>query len=171
MSTDLIVAQPEALYCPPGDFHIDLWQPFDRAAITCAHSDQARPGHAHDLAQRDDDGILRRRLGADISLQSLAYGEVVEHPGVKPSLHPAGQVLGSVQVRLEHGGPVWVASGDFKLEDDGSCVPFEPVRCDTFSTESRLGLPIYRWPRQPALFAEINPWWRGNAEAGLASVR
>ena len=170
MRTDLIVARPEGLYCPPGDFYIDPWRPVDRAVITHAHSDHARPGHRHYLAQRDGEGILRRRLGADIALQSLAYGEVVEHHGVKLSLHPAGHVLGSAQVRLEHGGRVWVASGDYKLEDDGTCVPFEPVRCDTFITESTFGLPIYRWPSQAALFAEINAWWRGNAEAGRASV-
>jgi putative mRNA 3-end processing factor len=61
------------------------------------------------------------------------------------SLHPAGHVLGSAQVRMEHGGHVWVASGDYKLQPDPTCAPFEPVRCDTFITESTFGLPIYRW--------------------------
>ena len=74
------------------------------------------------------------------------------------------------QVRIEHGGQVWVASGDYKLEDDGTCPPFEPVRCHTFITESTFGLPIYRWPSQPALFADINAWWAANAAAGRASV-
>ena len=73
-------------------------------------------------------------------------------------------------MRVEHGGQVWVASGDYKLEDDGTCAPFEPVRCHTFITESTFGLPIYRWPAQPALFADINAWWAANAAAGKASV-
>ncbi len=167
---DLIVARPEGLYCPPGDFYIDPWRPVDRAVITHAHSDHARVGHAHYLAHHGSAPILRRRLGEDITLQTLAYGEVVEHQGVRLSLHPAGHVLGSAQVRLEHGGHVWVASGDYKLEDDGTCAPFEPVRCDTFITESTFGLPIYRWPSQAALFAEIRAWWQGNAAAGRPSV-
>lgn len=167
---DLIVARPEGLYCPPGDFYIDPWRPVERAVITHAHSDHARWGSAHYLAQHDSAPILRRRLGEDITLQTLAYGEVIDHHGVKLSLHPAGHVLGSAQVRLEHGGRVWVASGDYKLENDGTCAPFEPVRCDTFITESTFGLPIYRWPTQESLFAEINAWWRANAEAGRASV-
>lgn len=79
-------------------------------------------------------------------------------------------MLGSAQVRVEQGGQVWVASGDYKLEDDGTCTPFEPVRCHTFITESTFGLPIYRWPSQPALFADINAWWAANAAAGKASV-
>ncbi len=167
---DLIVARPEGLYCPPGDFYIDPWRPVDRAVITHAHSDHAHAGHGHYIAQHDSAPILRRRLGEDITLQTLAYGEAIEHQGVRLSLHPAGHVLGSAQVRLEHGGQVWVASGDYKLENDGTCAPFEPVRCNTFITESTFGLPIYRWPAQPALFTEINDWWRRNAEAGRPSV-
>jgi DNA ligase-associated putative exonuclease len=167
---DLIVARPEGLYCPPGDFYIDPWRPVARAVITHAHSDHARVGHAHYLAHTDSEGTLRTRLGHDINLQTLPYGEAIEHHGVRVSLHPAGHVLGSAQVRLEHGGRVWVASGDYKTEPDGTCAPFEPVPCDTFITESTFGLPIYRWPTQAVLFAEIDAWWRANAEAGRASV-
>ncbi len=166
---DLIVARPEGLYCPPGDFYIDPWRPVARAVITHAHSDHARTGHGHYLAHDDSAGTLRTRLG-DITLQTLPYGEVIDHHGVRVSLHPAGHVLGSAQVRVEHGGEVWVASGDYKLEDDGTCVPFEPVRCHTFITESTFGLPIYRWPAQPVLFADIDAWWRANAAAARPSV-
>ncbi|OWQ44643.1 DNA ligase-associated DEXH box helicase [Roseateles noduli] len=167
---DLVVARPQGLYCPPGDFYIDPWRPVDRAVITHGHSDHARRGNGHYLAHRDSAAILRRRLGEDITLQTLDYGEAVVHHGVRVSLHPAGHVLGSAQVRLEHGGRVWVASGDYKLEADGTNAPFEPVRCDTFITESTFGLPIYRWPSQAALFAGIDAWWRRNAEAGRPSV-
>ena len=169
-TSDLVVARPQGLYCPPGDFYIDPWRPVERAVITHAHADHARMGHGHYLAQHDSEGTMRTRLGADITLQTLAYGEAITHHGVRLSLHPAGHVLGSAQVRLEHGGQVWVASGDYKLEDDGTCAPFEPVRCDTFITESTFGLPIYRWPSQSELLADINAWWRANAEAGRASV-
>ena len=169
-TNDLIIARPQGLYCPPGDFYIDPWRPVERAVITHAHADHARMGHTHYLAQHDSEGTMRTRLGADITLQTLAYGEAITHHGVRLSLHPAGHVLGSAQVRLEHGGQVWVASGDYKLEDDGTCAPFEPVRCDTFITESTFGLPIYRWPSQPELLEGINAWWRANAEAGRASV-
>jgi putative mRNA 3-end processing factor len=167
---DLVVARPEGLYCPAGDFYIDPWRRVDRAVITHAHSDHARVGHHHYLAHTDSQGTLRARLGQDITLQTLAYGECIHHHGVKVSLHPAGHVLGSAQVRLEHGGRVWVASGDYKTEADGTCAPFEPVRCDTFITESTFGLPIYCWPSQAQLFADINAWWRANAEQGRASV-
>ncbi len=167
---DLVVARPEGLYCPPGNFYIDPWRPVDRAVITHGHSDHARSGNQHYLAARPGGGILHKRLGTDIDLQLLDYGESLVHDGVTLSLHPAGHVLGSAQVRLEYQGEVWVASGDYKLDDDGTCAPFEPVRCHTFITESTFGLPIYRWMPQPQLFADINTWWRANAEAGRTSV-
>jgi putative mRNA 3-end processing factor len=168
-SADLVIARPEGLYCPPGDFYIDPWRPVDRAVITHAHSDHARVGHGHYLAHVHSAGTLRARLG-DLTLQTLPYGEAIIHRGVRLSLHPAGHVLGSAQVRLEHEGRVWVASGDYKTEPDGTCTPFEPVPCDTFITESTFGLPIYRWPAQATLFAEIDAWWRANAAQGRASV-
>lgn len=167
---DLIVQRPEGLYCAPGDFYIDPWRPVDRAVITHAHADHARMGHAHYLAATPAEGVLRARLGQDINLQNLAYGEQITHQGVKLSLHPAGHVLGSAQVRLEHGGQIWVASGDYKVAPDMTCTSFEPVPCNVFITESTFGLPIYRWRPDAELFAEINAWWAANAAVGRASV-
>lgn len=170
---DLVVQRPEGLYCPPGDFHIDPWRPVDRAVITHAHADHARRGHGHYLAAAPAEGVLRARLG-DITLQPLAYGEAVEHRGVRISLHPAGHVLGSAQVRIEHGGRVWVASGDYFVsgagDDNRTCAPFEPVRCDCFITESTFGLPVYRWRPQREVFAAIDEWWRANAAQGRTSL-
>jgi putative mRNA 3-end processing factor len=174
---DLVVLRPEGLYCPPGDFYIDPWRPVGRAVITHAHADHARMGHARYLAAAPGEGVLRARLG-EIDLQTLAYGEAVDHFGVRVSLHPAGHVLGSAQVRLEHRGRVWVASGDYFVagavddpaEGNATCAPFEPVRCDCFITESTFGLPIYRWAPQRELFADIDRWWAANAAAGRASL-
>lgn len=174
MNEDLLVQRPEGLYCPAGDFHVDPWRPVARAVITHAHADHARRGHGAYLAQADGAGVLRARLG-DINLQTLAWGEAVHVGGVRVSLHPAGHVLGSAQVRLEHRGRVWVASGDYYAsahadERNPTCPPFEPQRCHCFITESTFGLPIYRWRRQAEVFAEIDAWWRANAEAGRASL-
>jgi putative mRNA 3-end processing factor len=172
---DLIVLRPEGLYCPAGDFHIDPWRPVARAVLTHAHADHARTGHTCYLATAVSEGVLRTRLGQGISLQGLAYGETVEIDGVRVSLHPAGHVLGSAQVRVEHEGRVWVASGDYFASGiDGdvnaTCVSFEPLRCDCFITESTFGLPIYRWRAQREVLGEINAWWQGNAQAGRASL-
>ncbi|KPC54630.1 ligase-associated DNA damage response exonuclease [Amantichitinum ursilacus] len=166
---NLVIARPEGLYCPAGDFYIDPWRPVERAVITHGHSDHARWGHAHYLAAEPCLGILKARLG-HINVQGLPYGQTLEHHGVKLSFHPAGHVLGSAQVRLEVNGEVWVASGDYKTQYDPTCLPFEPVRCDTFITESTFGLPIYRWQDPTELFDQVNAWWRANAAQGRPSV-
>jgi putative mRNA 3-end processing factor len=157
------------LYCPAGDFYIDPWRPVNRAVLTHAHADHARAGSQHYLAATPSAQVLQARLGS-ISLQTLAYGEIVRLGSTTVSLHPAGHVLGSAQVRVEYRGEIWVASGDYKLNPDPTCEPFEPVRCHTFITESTFGLPIYRWDSSSQLTADINTWWQANAEQGRASV-
>jgi putative mRNA 3-end processing factor len=127
---------------------------------------------------RPAEGVLRTRLGEEIELQTLAYGEAIEHHGVRVSFHPAGHVLGSAQVRLEHRGRVWVASGDYYVAGDAAdrARTTPPARrssrcAATASSPSRpFGLPIYRWQPQAELFAAIDAWWRQNAEAGRASL-
>ncbi|HEX8406216.1 MAG TPA: ligase-associated DNA damage response exonuclease [Duganella sp.] len=167
--SDLVVVRKEGLYCVPGQFYIDPWRPVDRAVITHAHGDHARGGHQHYLTAATGVNVVKSRLGP-INIHGLPYGERIVHNGVTISLHPAGHVLGSAQVRMEYKGEVWVASGDYKVEADSTCEGFEPVRCDTFITESTFGLPIYRWQPQQEVYDDINDWWRANAEQGRASV-
>ena len=171
---DLVVQRPQGLYCPPGDFYIDPMRPVPRAVITHAHADHARRGHGAYLATAVSAGVLRARLG-NITLQGVAYGEAVHINGVRVSLHPAGHVLGSAQVRMEHAGCVWVASGDYFVsghadDSNATCDAFEPVRCDCFITESTFALPVYRWLPQAAVAAQINAWWQANVAAGCTSV-
>ena len=166
----LLEHTPRGLYCAAGDFYVDPWRPVSRAVITHAHADHARPGHAAYLAAAPSLGVLKSRLGANANIDTVSYGELRNINGVTVSLHPAGHVLGSAQVRIEYGGEVWVVSGDYKLDYDPTCEAFEPVRCHTFISESTFGLPIYRWQSHDALFASINHWWEMNAAAGRASV-
>lgn len=158
------------LYCEAGDFHIDPWQGVARAVITHAHGDHARWGSARYLCSREGERVLRTRLGASATIRAADWGEVVDVHGVRVSLHPAGHILGSAQVRVEYRGEVWVASGDYKIEPDPTCTPFELLRCHTFVTESTFGLPIYRWTPDREVFDDIRTWWRANRAQGRASV-
>jgi putative mRNA 3-end processing factor len=168
--TPLLRLTENGLYCEPGDFYVDPWRPVGFAVITHAHTDHTRWGCAHYLTARAGERLLQLRLGPGAVVESAGYGEPVVRHGVRISLHPAGHILGSAQVRLEHLGQVWVVSGDYKRYPDPTCAPFEPVRCHTFVTESTFGLPVYRWPDPAAVFAEVNAWWRSNREAGRASL-
>ena len=169
-NSDLIKLTPSGMYCESGDFYIDPWLPVERAIVTHAHSDHARVGSTKYLAAEPGERILRTRLGFDSNIETVAYNVPINLGDVKVSLHPAGHVLGSAQIRVEHKGEVWVASGDYKIEKDKTCTQFEPVKCDVFITESTFGLPVYRWSPDTILFSQINQWWQKNKSEGRSSL-
>jgi putative mRNA 3-end processing factor len=160
----------KGIYCPQGNFYIDPWQPVDYAVITHAHGDHARWGSKHYLAHDISRPIMQARLGADISIETLPYGESKMINGVTLSLHPAGHILGSAQVRLEYNGFVSVASGDYKVEDDQLSSPLEIVKCHEFVTESTFGLPIYNWLSQQQILDNMKNWIGGNQRNQRTSI-
>lgn len=170
MSQPLIQPTERGLYCAAGDFHIDPWRPVERALITHAHADHARPGHGHYWTARDGLALLRRRLGSRIHATGVDHRQPLRFGPARVSFHPAGHILGSSQIRVEVDGEVWVASGDYKRDPDPTCAPFEPVPCDTFITEATFALPVYRWPEPDQVAAEIFEWWTQNAAAGNTAV-
>lgn len=169
MPQDLIVQRPEGLYCPAGDFHIDPWRPVARAVITHGHGDHARVGMGEYHVARAGLPILQWRLGEQ-RYHACEYGETFRIGDASVSLHPAGHVLGSAQVRIEVDGEVWVASGDYKRQPDPTCAPFEVVPCDTFVTEATFGLPIYRWPDTAEVARDIVAWRDECAAEGVAAI-
>ena len=169
MADPLLTFTEQGIYCARGDFYIDPWRPVDRALITHGHADHARWGMGRYLATDLAAPVMRHRLG-DIPLETIGYGEPRDIGGVSVSFHPAGHVPGSAQIRVEHGGAVWVASGDYKVVDDGLSTPFEPVPCHHFITESTFGLPVFRWKPQAEVAADLNAWWAACADAGQTAV-
>ena len=160
----------KGIYCKRAIVYIDPWKPVDYAIITHAHADHSRWGNKFYLSHHLSKPIIQHRLGQDISIESMEYGESRTINGVNFSFYPAGHIIGSAQVRVEYKGEIWVASGDYKLEDDGFCAPFEPVKCNVFITECTFGLPVFKWKPQAEVFAEINAWWRKNKAEGKAAV-
>ena len=136
--------------------------------ITHAHADHLRAGCDSYLVAKPGLALARARLPEGARIEAVEYGEAVTVNGVRVSLHPAGHVLGSAQVRVEHRGEVWVVSGDYKLDPDPTCEPFEPLRCHTFISECTFGLPVYRWPGPKAVAAELARLRRQAAAAGTA---
>lgn len=158
-----LTPRPEGLWCAPGGFFIDPVVPVEHAVVTHAHADHARPGHEHVLATPESLAIMRTRMGEDRPArmqQELRYGESLRIGEVSVRLEPAGHVLGSAQVVMEHRGARAVVSGDYKRVLDPSCAPFVPVPCDVFVTEATFGLPVFRHPDA-----------RGEIDKLLASVR
>jgi putative mRNA 3-end processing factor len=78
--------------------------------------------------------------------QAIAYDEAIRVGDVEVRFAPAGHVLGSAQIVLEHRGEKVVVSGDYKRRPDPTCPCFVPVPCDIFITEATFGLPVFRHP-------------------------
>lgn len=169
-SQELLIETDNGLYCPDGDFYVDPWRAVDSAVITHAHADHARWGSKKYLAAETSSQVLRIRMGDKARIDWQPLRKPIAIGGVKISFYPAGHILGSAQVCIEKKGRRTVVSGDYKRQADATCLPFEPVRCDTFVTESTFGLPIYRWPDSQTVFDGINDWWRQNQAAGKASL-
>ena len=140
--------RPDAagLYCAPGGFHIDPARPVDAAIITHGHSDHARPGHGAVLATPETIAIMQARLGADAagSFQELRYGETIALGGVDRAAGPAGHILGSAQVVIEHARQPCRRLRRLQARARSDRAPFELVRCDLFVTEATFGLPVFR---------------------------
>jgi putative mRNA 3-end processing factor len=160
----LLEEKREGLQCEPGGFFLDPREPVPFAVVTHAHADHAVPGSGRYLCATPSVPLLRHRLGADASIEGAAYGEQRDIGAVRLSFHPAGHVLGSAQVRIEHERSVWVATGDYKREADPTCAPFEPLRCDVLVTEASYALPIFRWDDPREIFADMHRWWQGNPQ-------
>jgi putative mRNA 3-end processing factor len=140
---------PDGLFCEPGGFHVDPVRPVDRAIVTHAHADHARPGHGAVLASPETLALMDVRMGegrSGTTRQALDYGEPVTVGGVRVWIEPAGHVLGSAQIAMEWRGSRAVVSGDYKRVADPTCRPFEPIPCDVFVTEATFALPVFRHP-------------------------
>lgn len=169
MKTPLLVFNNKGIYCEQADVYLDPWQPVSKAIITHGHADHSRSGHQSYITHHNNVPIISHRLGI-ISVTGKKYNETFSINGVQFSLHPAGHIIGSSQVRVEYKGEVWVFSGDYKTENDGISTPYEPVKCHTFITECTFGLPAFNWTPQKNVYDNINKWWGENKAEGKTSV-
>ena len=170
MKNKVLELRKEGIYCPAGDFFVDPRGNVERALITHAHSDHARPGHSTYLCSDKCNPLLKLRIGEHSLINSLPFGKKIKIGKATVSFHPAGHILGSAQVRVEVGGQVWVVSGDYKPQADQTSEPFELVKCHGFISECTFGLPVYRWQPEQIIHQQINQWWSENAEEGRTSL-
>ena len=166
----LVAGTERGLYCQAGDFYIDPWASVPRAVITHAHGDHARPGSERYLTANAGRQLLQLRLGANAGIDGVEYGQRAALGAVQLSLHPAGHILGSAQVRIEHRGQICVVSGDYKLAKNPTAQAFEPLRCHHFISECTFGLPIFRWPDEADVFDQIHDWWKAEQALGRGCV-
>ena len=139
--------EPHGIHVVPADCWIDPSKPVDHALVTHGHADHARGGHGKTVATPETLAIMKLRYATSDGAVPVAYGETVRLPGgVDATYIPAGHVLGSAQILLEHAGERVVITGDYKRRPDPTCPPFEVTPCDIFITEATFGLPLFCHP-------------------------
>ncbi len=169
MEKPLLEFTNKGIYCSAAKVYIDPWKPVNNAIITHGHADHSRAGNKRYITHHRNVPIITHRLG-EINVNGKEWGETFTINGVQFSLHPAGHIIGSSQVRVAHKGEVWVFSGDYKTENDGISTTFEPLKCHTFITECTFGLPAFKWTPQVEVFSAINEWWAQNQSDGKTSI-
>ena len=138
---------PSGIYIAPADCWIDPSKAVRCALVTHGHADHARGGHEITMATPETLAIMALRYGTEEGAIPTAYGETIKlDGGVSATWVPAGHVLGSAQILLEHAGERVVVTGDYKRRFDPTCAPFEPVACDILITEATFGLPLFQHP-------------------------
>ena len=139
--------EPWGIHIVPADTWVDPGRAVERALVTHGHADHARGGHGETIATPATLAIMELRYNTREGARPAAYGETLRLPGgVDATFFPAGHVLGSAQVLLEHAGERVVITGDYKRRTDPTCAPFEVVPCDVFITEATFGLPVFTHP-------------------------
>lgn len=169
MKNPLLAFTSKGIYCQAANVYLDPWKPVEKAIISHGHADHSRWGHKQYITHHRNVPIISHRLG-DINVTGKEWGETFTINNVKFSLYPAGHIIASSQIRVEHKGEVWVFTGDYKTENDGISTPYEVVKCHTFITECTFGLPAFKWTPQNEVFEDINQWWAENKAEKKTSV-
>ena len=139
--------EPHGIHVVPADAWIDPARPAGLALVTHGHADHARGGHDRTVATPETLAIMKLRYATDAGAVAVAYGETIRLAGgVDATYLPAGHVLGSAQILLEHAGERVIVTGDYKRRPDPTCPPFQVTKCDVFITEATFGLPVFRHP-------------------------
>lgn len=169
MKNPLLEFTDKGIYCSAAKVYLDPWKPVDKAIISHGHADHSRWGHKQYITHHRNVPIISHRLG-EINVTGKEWGETFNINNVKFTLYPAGHIIGSSQIRVEHKGEIWVFTGDYKTEHDGISTPYEPIKCHTFITECTFGLPAFKWTPQQEVFENINQWWEENKSEGKTSI-
>ena len=139
--------EPWGVHVVPADIWIDPDRAVERALVTHGHADHARGGHGKSIATPETLAIMELRYNTRRGAVPAQYGETIRlDGGVDATFIPAGHVLGSAQILLEHAGERVVITGDYKRRPDPTCAPFEVTPCDIFITEATFGLPVFTHP-------------------------
>jgi len=155
---DFVGLNENGLYCKYGDFYIDPKQPVAKAVISHAHADHAVSGNDQVYGTAATLAFMRLRYGKNSAkvFNTIAYNTQFALGDVEITFIPAGHMLGSAQVLMEHKSVKYLYTGDYKLQPDATCEPIEWAVTDVLITESTFADPAITHPDPIAEIKKLN---------------
>lgn len=145
---DFLVQTKIGLYCVYGDFYLDPKEPVKEAVISHAHGDHAIGGNFNVYCTKTTSLFMihryRERAAGQFRIKN--YGESFSLNQVDIKFIPAGHILGSAQVLMTYKGIKYLYTGDYKLQSDSTCEPFEFVHAEVLITETTFADPNTQHP-------------------------
>lgn len=145
---DFLVVNEYGIHCSIGDFYLDPTVPVAHAVISHAHGDHAVKNNQNVYCTAGTEAIMKHRYQKNAGRNFVIYGfnSSFDLNGVRITFIPAGHILGSAQVLMEHGGIRYLYTGDYKLQHDPTCESIEFVEADVLITETTFADPGTQHP-------------------------
>jgi putative mRNA 3-end processing factor len=155
---DFLVQSPIGLYCVYGDFYLDPKVPVKTAVISHAHGDHAIAGNAAVYCTKATSLFMKHRYRENAAgkfyVMDYKVSFIVNE--VEITFIPAGHMLGSAQAMMTYQGVNYLYTGDFKLQEDATCEPFEFVKADVLITETTFAHPNTQHPLPEEEILKLN---------------
>ncbi|MCD6404837.1 MAG: hypothetical protein J7M19_03320, partial [Planctomycetes bacterium] len=100
----------------------------------------------------------------------LEYGHPLEMDSATVTLFPAGHILGSAQIVVDHGGKRLLYSGDFCPQATAAAEAIEIPKAHTLIMECTYGLPEHRFPPREETVDELYSFVEKSLSAGRTPV-
>ena len=133
----------------------------DLAVFSHAHADHVRSisDFPNIVATKETVKLAEVRYGVALSgVRYLKYGSNYSIAGISLSLHSAGHVLGSAQIRVQGREKSMLYTGDLKPRIGLTTDKANPIESDILIIESTYGSPEYNFPPRDQVYQQIVDW-------------
>lgn len=161
----------KGIWLPQIGWHLDAQHGTARSIVTHAHSDHIARHHEV-VCTPATARLMRERLGARRLTHALPFHHTEQLDlATTVTLLPAGHILGSALVRLEHTEHgALLFTGDFKLRPSLAAEPCTPAPADVLIMETTFGLPKYVFPAEEQIEADLVGFCRSALAEGATPV-
>lgn len=160
------------VWLPQAGWWLDAHHAVERSFVSHAHFDHLGR-HKEILCTEITSRFMHARMPSKKRREHiLPFGHTEQlTDDITVTLHPAGHILGSSQILLEHSGHGRLLyTGDFKLQSAYAAEPCTTPRADVLIMETTFGRPHYVMPPKEKVLADIAGFCRQTLNDGGTPV-